>query len=134
MQTSELEGGCLCGATRYRVSGAVDNLCCCHCRSCRRASGAPFVAWGTFDVGDFVLGGAPLAQHRSSEKVARGFCGSCGTSLTYAHDGRPGKLDVALATLDDPRVLHPEFHIWVSHKLPWVILDHLPVYPEWRKS
>ena len=129
------EGGCLCGATRYRVSGPATNRCYCHCRSCRLASGAPFVAWATFPAQGFRLLRGELALYRSSEHVLRGFCASCGTSLSYAHDRRPAELDVALATLDDPSSLAPECHIWVSHKLSWVVLgDGLPGYSAWRES
>jgi len=41
------EGGCLCGAVRYRMVGAPLSSAICHCASCRRASGAPTVAWLT---------------------------------------------------------------------------------------
>jgi hypothetical protein len=134
-EPSEREGGCLCGATRFRVSGAVTNLSYCHCRSCRLASGAPFVAWGTFETSRFRLLRGELARFRSSKPVVRSFCPACGTALTYAHDARPGELDVTLVALDDPGALAPECHIWVSHKLPWVTLgDALPQYPEWRKT
>jgi hypothetical protein len=55
--------------------------------------------------------------------------------LTYAHRSRPDELDLAVATLDDPGAVPPEFHIWVSHQLTWVALgDGLPRYPEWRDS
>ena len=43
------EGGCLCGAIRYRVSGEAVAATLCHCRSCRRASGGTNVAWAVFD-------------------------------------------------------------------------------------
>ena len=135
MGAGELEGGCLCGATRFRVSGPVTNLCCCHCRSCRLAAGAPFVAWGTFETARFGLLRGELARYRSSKSVVRSFCSTCGTALTYTHDARPGELDVALVTLDDPGALRPECHIWTSHKLPWVALgDGLPEHPEWRQG
>jgi hypothetical protein len=39
-----LEGGCLCGAIRYRISGAPRSADYCHCRMWRRAAGAPVVA------------------------------------------------------------------------------------------
>jgi hypothetical protein len=42
-----------------------------------------------------------LALHRSSQRVLRGFCASCGTALTYAHDARPAEIDVAVAALGD---------------------------------
>jgi hypothetical protein len=133
MTDPEYEGGCLCGATRFRAAGAASQLCYCHCRSCRGASGAPFVAWATFPAAGFRIARGALALHRSSEPVLRGFCATCGTALTYAHAARPAEIDVALAALDDPGVLRPACHIWVSHKLPWVELgDGLPRFAEWR--
>ncbi|HEX2484141.1 MAG TPA: GFA family protein [Myxococcota bacterium] len=127
------EGGCLCGDVRYRAVGPATNRCFCHCRSCRLASGAPFVAWATVPAGGFALTRGALASHRSSARVARGFCARCGTALTYAHDARPEELDLALATLDEPGAISPECHIWVSHRLPWIALtDGLPSYEEWR--
>lgn len=130
-----LYGGCLCGALRYRVSGAPTNRCYCHCTSCRRASGAPFVAWATFARSAFQLAQGTLSTVRSSDKVARGFCAACGTSLTYAHDERSAEIDVTLATLDDASAVAPEYHIWVWDKLPWVTIgDGLPQYRGWKKD
>jgi hypothetical protein len=126
-------GGCLCGATRYEVSGSATNLCWCHCRSCRLASGAACVAWGTFPARGFRVTRGELARYRSSAHVLRGFCPRCGTSLTYLHDRRPDDLDVTLASLDDPAALRPACHIWVSHALPWAAPgDGLPRHAEWR--
>lgn len=127
------EGGCLCGATRYRAAGPATNRCYCHCRSCRGASGAPYVAWATVPAAGFALTRGALATVRSSEPVTRGFCPRCGTALTYAHSARPGELDVTLASLDEAGALAPECHIWVSDRLPWVVLgDGLPQHEEWR--
>ena len=37
-----LEGGCDCGAVRYRIETAPMFVHCCHCRWCQRESGASF--------------------------------------------------------------------------------------------
>jgi hypothetical protein len=94
------------------------------------------VAWATFPNDQFEVTRGQLALCKSSEKVVRRFCASCGSSITYQREDRPDELDVALATLDDPASLPPpEYHIWVSHKLSWIVIgDHLPQYPEWRTS
>jgi hypothetical protein len=127
------EGGCLCGATRYRVSGPARNECFCHCRSCRLAAGAPAVAWATFARTGFQVVRGSLAHFRSSPRVERGFCPSCGTAISYAHDARADELDVTLASLDDPGALRPKAHIWVSHRIAWMRPgDGLPEFAEWR--
>jgi len=75
-----------------------------------------------------------LALFHSSPPVTRGFCRRCGTSLTYAHEARPGDLDIAIATFDDPGLVKPEFHVWLDDKLAWVeISDDLPQYAQWRR-
>jgi hypothetical protein len=131
-----IEGGCLCGRTRYRVSGTPQNLCFCHCTICRRATGAPYVAWGTFRRDAFhLLDDGACVLYRSSPRVQRGFCRHCGTSLSYAHAERDGEIDVTLVTLDDPARYEPECHIWVEEKLPWVrIEDGRPQYQRWRTA
>ncbi|HEU4429844.1 MAG TPA: GFA family protein [Myxococcota bacterium] len=128
-----LTGGCACGALRYEARGAAANLCFCHCASCRRATGASPVAWGTFARERFRVVRGALALRRSSPPVERGFCAACGTALTYAHAARPSEIDVTLASLDEPAALRPACHIWVSDRIAWAPLaDGLPQYSGWR--
>ena len=132
MSATEHLGGCLCGATRYRIAGTPTFAAYCHCQSCRRAGGAPYVAWGTFPKTRFAFVGSPPARYRSSAPVVRTFCATCGSPLTYEHSGRSEELDVTLASFDEPGAVTPTCHIWVAAKLPWVVLaDGLPQFPEW---
>jgi hypothetical protein len=133
MHAVSYAGGCLCGGVLYEARGEVTNLCFCHCSSCRRATGAPMVPWGTFAAHNLVIVRNRLAEYRSSPKVTRGFCAECGTSLIYRHDDRSGEIDVTLSSLDDPAALVPEMHIWVEDKLPWVaIADGRPQFAKFR--
>jgi hypothetical protein len=128
-------GGCLCGRVRYQVGGTPENLCFCHCVSCRRAAGAPLVAWGTFRRATHHLLAAPAVLYRSSPGVQRGHCGHCGTALSYAHDARADEIDIALATLDEPARFEPGYHIWIEDKLPWMrIADGLPQFQRNRSA
>lgn len=123
-------GGCLCGAVRYQVSGAVRDPCFCHCASCRRAAGAPLVPWGTFAREALRITHGSLSEFRSSPGVWRGFCPGCGTSLTYRREGRQDEIDVTLASLDDPTAIQPLMHVWVADRLPWMTIgDGLPQFP-----
>ena len=85
MTSAAVEGGCLCGAVRYRVTGQSLARALCHCHSCRLASGAPSVAWAVFPASQFAIVSGKPNSYRSSPPVVRTFCGNCGTPLTYQH-------------------------------------------------
>jgi hypothetical protein len=120
-------GGCLCGAVRYRVSGAPVYVTHCHCSMCRRAVGAVVVTWATVRNQDFAFTKGEPARFRSSPAAERGFCPTCGTSLTFRHDDYPAEIDITVASLDNPEAVPPRDHIWTRSKVSWLRLDdHLP--------
>ena len=136
-QASEVlwEGGCLCGAVRFRASGAPSNATLCHCRSCRRAAGAPVVAWVTFPLAGFAFTRGEPGRFRSSAPVERTFCARCGTPLTYAHEAAPDAIDVTTVSLDAAAELAPGDHTWTRDALPWMRdLDALTRFPERRSD
>jgi hypothetical protein len=124
------EGGCLCKAIRYRVSGGPLHSVICHCASCRRASGAPSVAWLTFERGLVEQLSGKTRSIRSSPGVIRRFCGRCGTQLSYEVDTAPATIDLTTSSLDDPTAFPPTAEVWVEERLWWeavnAALDHYP--------
>jgi len=132
MKSSEMrEGGCLCGAVRYRLTGPVAPSVHCHCTMCRRASGAPVVTWLTVPSAGFAVIKGALKTRASSSHGARGFCPDCGAQMTFVTSRRPDDVDVSVGTLDKPEDHPPRHHIWTSSRLSWLHLDeHLPDYPE----
>lgn len=113
------QGGCLCGAVRYRVEGRPSESGICHCRSCRRTASAPTLPYLVFPAKAFAFTkGSPAAFH-SSPHVTRSFCGQCGSPLTYRTEERPDCVEVMTCSLDDPAAFPPGLHIWVSHSLSW---------------
>lgn len=125
-------GGCFCGAVRYALHGAPDWSGHCHCRSCQKATGAAFATWVGVKTENFEVTGGRLAVCETSPGVQRGFCGACGTSLTYvAEEGWPGQVSVLAPTLDDPAIATPTAHVYVEHQIPWVKLDDgLPTHEQ----
>lgn len=120
-------GRCLCGEVRFSLSGELRLVEYCHCRSCRRAVGAPVMAWaGVARDGFEMLSGSP-AIFRSSPGVERTFCGRCGASLTIWAEAHRDEIYVSLASLDDADSIAPEVHIWRSERVPWFeTADTLP--------
>jgi hypothetical protein len=126
-----LDGGCLCGGVRNRISAAPRSADYCHCRMCRRAAGAPLVARLTAANSAFAWTRGEPAVHRSSPAAERLFCRACGSQLALRDE--PDYLDVAIASLEDPAAVRPRYHIWTSSRIAWFdIADDLPRYPERR--
>lgn len=128
-------GGCACGAVRYEARGACSNSMVCHCRSCRRAAGAPVVPWVTFALSGFRFTQGAPAEFRSSAPVVRTFCAACGTPLTYRHESYGDAVDITTCSLDEPERFPPTHHSWLSHDIAWVKFgDGVPGFPEFRPA
>jgi len=129
-----LAGGCFCGALRYEVTAAPFNQSNCHCSMCRRSSAAPFMAWFSAPRIGVRFTQGTLNYFRSSAAAQRGFCGNCGTQLTFEEDGAE-EIDLSLCSLDDPEQLPPLDHIHTVSQLTWIKLDDgLPQYRNRRSQ
>ena len=129
------EGGCLCGAVRYRIEAEPTDIAYCHCRMCQKASGAPAMAWATVPASAFTWARGRPSPHRSSDRAGRLFCRECGSQLVFRVVSEPDRLDITVASLDDPTGVVPEYHIWTSSRLPWFdTTDQLPRHAEEREQ
>jgi hypothetical protein len=115
MSEENLEGGCFCGAVRFRLNGIPTDVGHCHCRMCQRASGALFLAWATVDRADLTVTAGAARWFRSSPGAQRAFCEACGTNLFFAHDGA-GDIDVTIGALDTPDAVKPLRNTWVGSR------------------
>ncbi len=126
-----LEGGCQCGAVRYRIDGAPVGTVLCHCAMCRRANAAPVVAWAMYADAQVTFLGAPPTFYASSPEAVRGFCGVCGTQICFRTEVMPGLIDMTIGSLDDPAQVAPQLHMWTARQLPWMTFaDGLPRHAE----
>jgi hypothetical protein len=124
-------GGCQCGAIRYEASSDPVVVALCHCTMCRRANAAPAVAWAMFSETQVHFTTAHPKQYQSSPPARRGFCGHCGTQISFTADYIPGLIDLTVGSFDQPESLTPVLHYWDSKRLPWVqFADRLPRYAE----
>ncbi|MGF7162042.1 hypothetical protein FHS85_003685 [Rhodoligotrophos appendicifer] len=126
-----LTGGCLCGAVRYEVETlASDDADYCHCSQCRKASGAPVVAWVQVEPKRFRVTRGEAKGFASSPQNQRWFCGTCGSPL-YMSDKEGRSIGVNTGTLDHPEAVPPTVHGWFSARIAWFdTKDALERYPE----
>jgi len=130
------EGGCDCGAIRYRMMDKPLIVHCCHCRWCQRESGASFALNAMIETDRVeLLKGAPEtvntpSQSGNDQKIVR--CPECRVALWSHYAGAgDGLCFVRVGTLDDPDRLPPDVHIYTSTKQPWVVLPQgVPVFEE----
>jgi hypothetical protein len=109
------KGSCLCGAVRFEAPGELKGPDACHCSQCRKTSGH---YWASTDVqkADLKLEGEDnITWYRSSEKVRRGFCKTCGSALLWDPVGKD-KIGVAMGAFDKPTGTQLAVHIFVADK------------------
>lgn len=115
-------GGCLCGAVRYRASGAPMMEGNCHCHDCRKASGGPYAPTLFFPLEAVAITGE-VAYYESiggsGQPIRRGFCPKCGSQLFGRPSLRAAMIGIRAGSLDDPSVFKPMAEIFVSHAAPW---------------
>jgi hypothetical protein len=119
------DGGCACGAVRYRLAGAPMFVHCCHCTECQRRTGSAFAINGPIEADrvtilageDAVMG---LLPHDGGTPGVVA-CGRCGVVLWFHHRLWKERIKlVAIGTLDDARAFPPRAHCFVRSKHPWV--------------
>ena len=98
--TNVREGGCQCGAIRYRAEGEPILAALCHCSMCRRASAAPAVAWAMYPQAQVTFLKGEPAAYASSAEAQRGFCNRCGTPVCFTATFLPGLIDITIGSLD----------------------------------
>jgi hypothetical protein len=122
-----LQGGCACGAVRYRLASAPMFVNCCHCTWCQRETGSAFVINAIIETSRVeVTNGETLAVPTASESgtpqiIPR--CPTCHVALWSHYGGRTHAAFVRAGTLDKPNPIKPDAHIFTRSKVPWVNLD-----------
>lgn len=122
-----MEGGCECGAVRYRLTSEPIATNCCHCRDCQTITGSAF-ALNAFIETDRVEVTQGQPEVRSLGREDRGDtrawrCPACETLLWADHPmfGDAVRF-VRVGTLDQGETLTPDAHYFVRSKHPWIAL------------
>lgn len=138
---SPQEGGCACGAVRYRITRRPMFVHCCHCRWCQRETGSAFALNALVEAGEVaLLKGRPEtidtpSQSGRGQRIVR--CPTCRVALWSNYAGAGAAVHfVRVGTLDDPDRFPPDIHIFTSSKQPWVRLpEGTPAFAEfYRRS
>jgi hypothetical protein len=125
------DGGCRCGAVRFRIDAPPLLTMICHCTGCQRMTGSAFstsiaVPAEGFAVteGETVIGGL----HR--DEARHHHCDHCKSWLFTRVDSAFGFVNVRATMLDDARWFAPFIETFTSEALPWALADAPHAYPE----
>lgn len=129
------EGGCLCGAIRYVLTGPSLFECQCCCRDCQKATGTGHTTIIGIHQSQLALTGTPATYTNSGESgrsVTRHFCGTCAGRL-FTSGSMPGEMIMIQAgSLDDPNVVAPQNVIYTKQAVRWDHFDpSIPSYPDY---
>ncbi|MBI5275702.1 MAG: GFA family protein [Burkholderiales bacterium] len=120
------QGGCLCGAVRYRTAGPALRTLACHCRFCQQMTGTTSYANSVFPIDSVVFTGMlSVYDHRSENSgkaVHLHFCPKCGTTVTLTFERWPEYRAISRGTFDDPDWVDIVAHIWTESAQSGVML------------
>lgn len=117
------QGGCLCGAVRYEITGDIAVTAVCHCTHCQKQSGGIFsVNLVVPEAGYTQTGETKLFQDKgdSGHPVYRHFCGACGSPIRSTIAGMPGVVMIKAGTLDDMSGITPGIEVYTDHAVEWI--------------
>lgn len=121
-----IEGGCLCGAVRYRIMAEPSVTRICWCRLCQYIGAGSGTVNAAFPTAAMTVTGE-LADYASvadsGNAMHRRFCPRCGTHLFSEAEVRPHVVMVRVGTLDEPARAKPAMTIWTGEAPPWACLN-----------
>ena len=111
------EGGCQCGAVRYKITAAPQRVIACHCTTCKQRTGAAYGVGAYYRDDDLRFNDGAMSSFRfesdtSGRWIQNEFCTRCGTTVTWTLEMRPGVRGIAGGTFDDPNCYDIDAHIW----------------------
>ena len=117
------EGGCACGAIRYKAEGPPRYMGNCHCRDCQQATGSGFFPGVGLKQEKVTVSGEPKWFTRQADRghpIHRAFCPDCGSPVMIRNEASPGFVVFYAGSLDDPSWFEPAIDIFVKSAVPWV--------------
>jgi hypothetical protein len=127
----KIQGGCLCGAVRYRSDAEPLRTAICHCKNCQRQTGTAFSVIVAVARESLVMEGSQPDVYTdvgsSGLPVLRMFCARCGSPILSRVAATPTMDWIKAGTLDDTSWLQPQANIWWDSAQPWVQMsDEIP--------
>ena len=119
--TPAFEGSCACGRIQYTCSQTPQSMTNCHCRTCRKLAGAPYLTWASVQTDSVEWRAGPPDVWKGSPIAERGHCSRCGSTMTMRYHHQPEELGIASGTIGKSAapLPRPKEHIFLQDKAVW---------------
>lgn len=119
-----LKGSCACGRIKYTCSAMPDEMSNCHCHTCRKLGGGPFLAFASVPRTSIRWLNSPPDIWKRSDVAERGFCSNCGSALSMVYYCDMDRYSLTASSIDESREPLPKAceHIFLKEKAPWFVL------------
>ena len=117
------EASCACGKLTVHAEGEPVRNSVCHCLDCKRRTGSAFAWNATYPSGQVAVQGAYATFERGSEDgfwARHHFCPSCGSSVFYEIERRPGMISIPIGTFSDPDFPPPTVEVYAERRCAWI--------------
>jgi uncharacterized glyoxalase superfamily protein PhnB len=114
---------CACGRLQVACEGDPALVSLCHCLECQRRTGSTYGIAAFFPREAVAVSGAALLYSRTGDSgfaVDHHFCPTCGGTVYWEPQRKPGFLAVAVGAFADPAFPAPGKSVYGHHKHPWV--------------
>jgi hypothetical protein len=123
-ETSARTARCSCGNLRVHVTGEPDVVTACNCLACQRRTGSAFGLGAYYPAARVVaIDGAATSYARASDagrSLDFRFCPSCGTTVYWTLEMRPGHVGIAVGCFGDREFVAPDRVVWTEHRHRWL--------------
>tara|TARA_R110000772_G_scaffold40890_1_gene95297 strand:- start:859 stop:1269 length:411 start_codon:yes stop_codon:yes gene_type:complete len=135
----KIEGGCYCGAVRYKAEGEPMLKAECFCRECQYITGGGNLLIMAMPVDGFELTKGSVKGFTRDDiehAVTREFCGNCGTHLFTRAPGFKAGVIIKVGSLDDRSIFgKADSANFVCDAQPYHRLpDDMPVHQKWMHN
>ncbi|MGR6469094.1 GFA family protein [Rhizobium sp. PAMB 3182] len=113
------EGGCRCGALRFKVHGRPMITMACHCTGCQRMTASAF-SLSSLHAGDTfeITAGEPVIGGMRGE-IRHYFCPNCMSWVYTKFEPTDQFVNIRATMLDDCGDYRPFIETYTSEMLPW---------------
>ena len=124
--SKERRAACRCGALAAVARGDPVRVSVCHCLACKRRTGSAFSYNAHWPEAQVEAAGPFATWHRTTDEGFRceyDFCPTCGSTVVYRIERRPGIISIPVGAFADPDFPEPTVSVYGKRRHKWCAIE-----------